>query len=65
MFVQLGYSLTLEEFRETIDWPDRRCISCEGLSGYMSLARPQILLCCSDWWAAELMIVVSGMLGKQ
>lgn len=40
MFVQLGYSMTLKEFRETIDWPNSRCISCEGLAGYMSLAKP-------------------------
>ena len=65
LLVQVIYSAMVEEFRETLMWPDRRSISLDGLSGYMKLARPQILLSCSDWWAAELMILVSGMLGKQ
>lgn len=65
LLVQVCYAATVSEVRETLDWPDYRCISWSGLSDYMKLARPQILLTCSDWWAAELMILVSGMLGKQ
>lgn len=64
LLVQLGYAVMVPEFRETLDWPDSRCVSWDGLGSYMKLARPQILLSCSDWWAAELMILVSGMLGK-
>ena len=66
LIVQLAYAnYYVPEIDQVLEWPDQEVFDVDGLTEYVRLAIPQILLTGSDWWAAELMIIVAGILGKK
>jgi len=52
---------TQEDLKEAFTWPDRRSLS--GLGTYLKIGGPSIVMGCLDFWAYELMTVVSGLIG--
>ena len=42
------------------------CPNAQSLRGwcqYMSLAMPVVIMLCSDWWAFEILTIISGLIG--
>jgi multidrug resistance protein, MATE family len=55
------YASMLEDIKESIFWPDYR--SFQGLTEYLKIGVPQTLMLCSEWWAFELITLITGYLG--
>jgi Na+-driven multidrug efflux pump len=55
------YAATLEDISKSIQWPDYR--SMIGLGEYLKIGVPQTMMLCSEWWAFELITVVTGYFG--
>jgi MATE family multidrug resistance protein len=55
------YASMIPEISESIFWPDHRCFY--GLSEYLKIGIPQTIMLCSEWWAFELITVVTGYFG--
>jgi MATE family multidrug resistance protein len=42
---------------------DRRALDWEGIKSYLAISVPSVIMLCLDWWAFEVMILISGLFG--
>lgn len=59
----LTYSITNQDIKTAIFFPNKR--SFMGLKTYMSLALPAAFMLCFDFWAFDLITVISGLIDKE
>ena len=57
----LIYSSCVPSISQAIHCPNAQ--SLKGWCQYLSLAVPVVIMCCSDWWAFEILILISGLIG--
>ena len=57
----LIFSSSKKEIKQAVQLPNAASFSDWG--SYLELAVPAVLQSCSDWWAMELLVFISGYLG--
>ena len=55
------YSLCIPRIRESIFWPDRHTLS--NWEEYLKLGIPATVMLCAEFWAFEILILLSGLVG--
>jgi multidrug resistance protein, MATE family len=61
--VLLIYTYLTPDLKPAIIWPDKRTFT--GIFKYLELGIPSTLMLCLDWWAWELMVLISGYFAKE
>lgn len=51
----------IPEIEQAIQWPNAQSI--RGLGEYFSLALPSAMMLCLEWWAFEVMTLLTGYIG--
>ena len=57
----LIFTYTRKELEKAVKMPNAAAFRDWG--SYMNLAIPSVLTACSDWWAVEIIVFISGYLG--
>ena len=57
----LIYTHCVPSISEAVAWPNSSTL--EGLTAYVKLGLPIVIIMCSDWWAYSIIMIISGRLG--
>ena len=57
----LTFSLRDPEIRKSLQWPNKKIFS--GVRDYLALGIPSAIMLMLEWWAYELMTLMSGYIG--
>ena len=54
---------TLDDMQEAFVFPNQDAVDC--LWDFMQVGIPNVIMCCLDYWAYEMMTIVSGTIGVE
>ena len=57
----LQYSAMIPEIQDAIQWPNKRAF--RDIGQYLALGIPSALMLCLEWWAFEVMTLITGYIG--
>jgi Na+-driven multidrug efflux pump len=64
--IQFTYSnFYVPDLRETLQWPDRKVYSLQGIKSYMKIGGPSIVTFVLDSWVFEALLILSGYFGVE
>ena len=64
--IQFTYAnFFVQDLKETLEWPDSRIFSLEGIKSYMKIGLPSIITFVLDSWVFEALLLLSGYFGVE
>ena len=61
LLIVTGYAHCIDSIRETLFFPTAD--SFKGWEEYLRLSIPATLMLCAEWWAFEILTILSGIIG--